>query len=147
EQEQPQKTTTKPPPAASKLRRVAKATRGPTKRSHRGFRGLPPPPVFDLDAMPAGDLLTEVETAAATRLRPATLAAWRKRPDHPLQWVKIGTRVRYRAGSVRQFIASGQRPQVGRPRKQDKDTAPAPRRRTARPRAKADAPVMREPAE
>jgi hypothetical protein len=119
-QNKPNKTTTEPPARARK--RVATAAAAPIQRSHRGFRGLPPPATFDLDAMPAANLLTEFETASATRLSTSTLAAWRKRPNHPLAWVKIGTRVRYRAGSVRQFIASGQRPQVGRPRKK----APAP---------------------
>jgi hypothetical protein len=128
---QEQKRPAKSPPA-SKVKRV-KAAAGSPKRSHRGFRGLPPPPEFDLDAMPAANLLTEYETAAATRLSTSTLAAWRKRPDHPLQWVKIGTRVRYRAGSVRQFIATGQRPQVGRPRKKDPVPAPKPPKHKSKP--------------
>jgi hypothetical protein len=132
-QKKPNKTTIEPPPAR-KVKRV-KAAAGLTKRSHRGFRGLPPPPVFDLEAMPAANLLTEYEAASATRLSTSTLAAWRKRPDHPLQWVKIGTRVRYRAGSVRQFIASGQRPQVGRPRKKDAASAPKRKPRPGTPTA------------
>src|SRR5215831_2022335 len=50
-----------------------------------------------------------------------------------------GGRVRYRAGDVKHFIASGQRPRPGRPKKVapnvSQSDAPAPRRRAARPRA------------
>ena len=132
-QKKPNKTTTEPPARARK--RVATAAAAPIQRSHRGFRGLPPPATFDLDAMPAANLLTEFETASATRLSTSTLAAWRKRPNHPLAWVKIGTRVRYRAGSVRQFIASGQHPQPGRPRKKDAASAPKRKPRPGTPAA------------
>jgi hypothetical protein len=47
--------------------------------------------------------------------------------------VTIGTRVRYRASSVRQFIASGQRPQPGRPRKKAPAPAPKPQKCKLKP--------------
>src|SRR5262249_48209617 len=121
--------------------RVAKAADDTTTPSRkRGFRGTPPPATFDLYALPDTALLTEFETASAARLSTNTLSTWRKRPDHPLKWTVIGGgRVRYRAGDVKHFIASGQRPRPGRPKKAapngSQSTAPAPRRRAARPRA------------
>src|SRR5262249_39349649 len=137
-QQQPQKKPKKKPTKlspASTIKRVAKASAKPAKTykqsAKHGFRGIPPPLDFALSALRDDQLLTEYECAALTRLSTSTFEAWRKRPDHPLKWTKItGGRVRYRAGDVRQFIASGYRPRCGRPRK--KDAAP-PRRQRARP--------------
>jgi predicted DNA-binding transcriptional regulator AlpA len=126
----------KPPPASKVKRRGTKAAAEPKPSSSKhGFRGVPPPLAdVSLAGLPADQLLTEFEVAALTRLSTSTFEAWRKRPDHPLKWTKItGGRVRYRAGDVRQFIASGYRPKVGRPRK--KDAAPERRRAPRRPRA------------
>jgi len=76
------------------------------KRSHHAFRGVPPPPTFDFDALPDGALLTELETAAVGRWSTNTLAAWRLRRAHGLQWVVIGGgRVRYRVSDVRAYLA------------------------------------------
>ena len=140
-----------PPPPSEVEQRIAKAAADPTKpprRERHGFRGTPPPADFDLAELADDQLLTEYDVAALTRMSTNTLAAWRKRErDHPLPYFMIrsgraGSRVRYRAGDVRQFIASGYRPQPGRPR--TKDTAPLPeiapakpsrRRRAARPPA------------
>ena len=72
----------------------------------------------------------------AARLSTNTLATWRKRDDHPLKWLTIGGgRIRYRVAAVKEYLATGHRPRPGRPRAQD---AAPPRRRAARPRAKAD---------
>jgi hypothetical protein len=143
-QQQPQK---KPQPRKVE-RRVAKAAAGPPKRprSKRGFRGTPPPLAdVSLAGLPDDQLLTEYEVAAIARFSTNSLGTWRKRPEHPLRWTVIGGgRVRYRAGDVREFLASGYRPQPGRPRKKANDAALAPRRRVARPRAKADVAAPRE---
>src|SRR6516162_5728607 len=108
----------------------------PIKRSHHGFRGVPPPPAFDFDALPDGALLNEYETAAVGRWSTNTLAAWRLRKAHGLRWVVIGGgRVRYRVGDVRAYLA---------------DAAPTkrkPAKHEPRSRATADAvPATQEPA-
>jgi hypothetical protein len=132
-QEKKKKKPVEPPPPSNEVeQQIANAAAGPTKpppRDRHGFRGTPPPADFSLTELPDDSLLTEYEVAALARLSTNTLAAWRKRErDHPLKWTTIrGGRVRYRAGDVRQFIASGERPRPGRPRKKA-DAAPAPRR-------------------
>ena len=112
------------------------------KRDRHGFRGTPPPATFSLAELPDDALLTELETAAVTRLSTNTLTQWRRRSNRQLPWIVIaGGRVRYLAGAVRQFLASGE---PRRPRRKsaasNTDTAPPtpPRRRRARPRANAD---------
>lgn len=86
---------------------IARRSRPPqifrTKRRKR-FRGTPPPLTFDLDALPANTLLSETETAAACRRAKATLEVWRKRPDHPLRWRRVGGRVLYELSSIRAFL-------------------------------------------
>jgi hypothetical protein len=136
-QERKRRPVRPPPPLSEVERQVAKAAAGPTKPSRkRGFRGTPPPATFDLYALPDTALLTEYETAAAARLSTNTLATWRKRDDHPLKWLTIGGgRIRYCVAAVKEYLATGHRPRPGRPRAQD---AAPPRRRAARPRAKAD---------
>ena len=50
---------------------------------------------------------TPEETAARLGLtNPDTLAVWRCTKRYPLPWVKIGSRVRYRASDVEVFIAA-----------------------------------------
>jgi len=131
-QQQKRRPAKLPPPTRKQAAKAAADPR-PSSSKH-GFRGVPPPLDFSLADLSPDQLLTEFECAALTRLSTSSFEAWRKRPDHPLKWTKItGGRVRYRAGDVRQFIASGYRPRRGRPRK--KDPPSAPRRRVARPRA------------
>ena len=86
-----------------------KAEPGPEqKRDRHGFRGTPPPPSFDFDALSPGTLLTELETAAVGRWSTNTLTAWRLQPTHPLQWTTIaGGLIRYRVAAIRAFLASG----------------------------------------
>ena len=107
------------------------------KRDRHGFRGVPPPPVFDFDALPDGALLNEYETAAVGRWSTNTLAAWRlRKAPHRLRWVVIGGgRVRYRVGDVRAYLADAA------PRKRQ------PAKHEPRSRATADAvPATQEPA-
>jgi len=107
----------------------------PKKRSHHKFRGTPPPPTFDFDALPDGALLNEYETAAVGRWSTNTLAAWRLR-GHGLRWVVIaGGFIRYRVSAIRAFLADAA------PRKRK------PAKREPRSRATADAvPAPQEPA-
>jgi len=116
----------KPPTRPSN--KIVKAAAGPTKPPpKRGFRGTPPPADFSLADLSDDSLLTEYEAAAFTRLSTNTLAAWRRRDDPLLEWTTIGGGrcIRYRVDAVKRFIASGYRPQPGRPRKQDVPPAPA----------------------
>src|SRR5262245_45661606 len=128
------------PPPSKDGRKVVKTAAGPTKRPRkRGFRGTPPPlENFSIANLSDDGLLTEYEVAAVARLSTNTLSTWRKRPDHPLQWTAIGGgRIRYRVAAVKQYLATGHRPQPGRPRKkQDTEiqSAAPSHRRAARPR-------------
>ena len=113
------------------------------KRDHHGDRHVPPPATFDLYALPDTTLLSEREIAALLRVAVSTVQTWRQR-GHPLPWMHIGQgRVRYRAGDLRQFLASGEprRPQPKSPATKADAAPPAPRRASrasARPRAKTD---------
>src|SRR5262252_3919874 len=88
------------------------------KRDHHGFRGLPPPPTdFSLASLADDALLTEFEVAAILRVSTNTLGSWRQQPGHPLRWRALPNGfIRYTAGHVREFLASGKpRPPRGRP--------------------------------
>src|SRR5258707_473203 len=76
------------------------------KRDRHGFRGTPPPASFSLAELPDDAQLTEGEVAAVGRWSTNTVAAWRRQPDHPLQWQNIaGGFIRYRAGDLKIFMA------------------------------------------
>ena len=92
------------------------------KRDRHGFRGVPPPPLFDLDELADSTLLTELDVAAILRISSNTVGSWRQQRDHPLQWRALPNGfVRYRVADIRAFLASG------KPRKRArKDAAPAP---------------------
>ncbi len=74
------------------------------KKPRRRFRGTPPPLTFDLEPLPDSTLLNETETAAACRRAKATLEVWRKQPDHPLKWRRVGGRILYELSSIRAFL-------------------------------------------
>ena len=97
------------------------------KRDRHGFRGVPPPVTFDFDALADGALLSETDVAAILRMSTNTVASWRQRPDHPLRFLVLPNGfVRYTAGHVREFLASGKpRPPRSRP--------PATKRTPAKP--------------
>jgi len=118
----------------------------PIKRSHHGFRGVPPPPAFDFDALPDGALLNEHETAAVGRWSTNTLAAWRLR-EHGLRWVVIaGGFVRYRVADIRAYLADAT-PRKRKPKPPPLAAAPLRRRADVKPRSRGDAvPAAREPA-
>ena len=117
------------------------------KRSHHGFRGVPPPPVFDFDALPDGALLNEYETAAVGRWSTNTLAAWRLREGHGLRWVVIaGGFVRYRVAHIRAYLADAtprkRKPKPPPPAAAPPDAAPT----SNRDREGDAAPAAQEPA-
>jgi len=92
-------------------------------RDHHGFRGLPPPATFDFEALASGTMLSEFETAAILRVSTNTLGSWRRQPGHPLKWRALPNGfVRYTAGHVREFLASGK---PRRPRGRPPATKPA----------------------
>jgi hypothetical protein len=74
------------------------------KKPRRRFRGMPPPLTFDIDALPDSTRLTETETAAAIRRPKSALENWRRDPDHPLRWRRVGGRVLYELPSIREFL-------------------------------------------
>jgi hypothetical protein len=117
------------------------------KRSHHGFRGVPPPPVFDFDALPDGALLNEYETAGVGRWSTNTLAAWRLRKAHGLRSVVIaGGFVRYRVADIRAYLADAT-PRKRKPKPPLPAAAPPRRRADLKPRSQGDAvPAAQEPA-
>jgi hypothetical protein len=119
----------------------------PIKRSHHGFRGVPPPPVFDFDALPDGALLNEHETAAVGRWSTNTLAAWRLRKAHGLRWVVIaGGFVRYRVADIRAYLADAT-PRRRKSKPPPPAAAPPRRRADLKQRSRGDAvPAAQEPA-
>jgi hypothetical protein len=75
-------------------------------RDRHGFRGTPPPASFSLAELPDDAQLTEGEVAAIGRWSTNTVASWRRRPDHPLEWEYVaGGFIRYRAGKLKIFMA------------------------------------------
>ena len=85
------------------------------KRDRHGFRGVPPPPVFDFDALPDGALLNEYETAAVGRWSTNTLTAWRFREGHGLRWIVIaGGFIRYRVSASERSLRTPRRASASR---------------------------------
>jgi Helix-turn-helix domain len=50
------------------------------------------------------DLLTPKQTAELLHTTPGVLAVWRSKKRYPLRYVRIGTRIYYRAEDVQAFI-------------------------------------------
>lgn len=59
----------------------------------------------NLDALHDGQLLSDLEAAVALDAAPATLAYWRSTGRYNLPFVKVGRKVRYKAGDLRAFLA------------------------------------------
>jgi hypothetical protein len=99
----------------------------PKRDRHGQNRGLPPPATFDFEALASGAMLSEFETAAILRVSTNTLGSWRRQGGHPLKWLALPNGfVRYTAGHIREFLASGKpRPPRSRP--------PATKRTPAKP--------------
>lgn len=60
----------------------------------------------DLDALPAATLLDALQTAQLLGTTTGTLEVWRCTGRHGLKYVKVGRRVRYRAGDLREWLAA-----------------------------------------
>ncbi len=58
----------------------------------------------DLAQLPAGKLLDDISAAHYLDTKPSTLGVWRSVGRYNLPFVKIGRKVRYRAGDLREFI-------------------------------------------
>jgi predicted DNA-binding transcriptional regulator AlpA len=55
--------------------------------------------------MTRGDkLLTEAEAAEILGVKPGTLAIWRTNKRYNLPYCKVGSRVRYRACDIEEFV-------------------------------------------
>jgi hypothetical protein len=75
------------------------------KKKRERFRGVPPPPTFDIDTLAPGTFLTETEVAALLRRSTACLENWRLMDtEHPLRWQKIAGRILYQVRAVRAFL-------------------------------------------
>lgn len=61
---------------------------------------------ISLEDLPGSALLSPDQTGAVLGIRPATLAVWRSTARVKLPYVKIGKNVKYRAGDLREFIAT-----------------------------------------
>lgn len=59
----------------------------------------------NLDALPDSHLLDDIDAAAALGIAPGTLSVWRSVGRYNLKFSKIGRRVKYRVGDLREFIA------------------------------------------
>ena len=80
------------------------------KSGGHGFRGVPPPATFSLDALPDDAQLRDVEVAAVVRQAVSTVTGWRQDPEHPLKWDYLpGGLPRTTAGRLRAYLASGRR--------------------------------------
>lgn len=77
----------------------------PAAKRHRKNRGVPPPAMFDIDALPGSSNLTVLEAAAIIRRTPGALEQWRRDPNHPLKWRYVDGRPLYRVDAVRDYLA------------------------------------------
>jgi hypothetical protein len=57
-----------------------------------------------LDSLSDGHLLDDHQAAIALDVSPGTLSVWRSTGRYNLPFVKIGRKVRYRAGDLRRFL-------------------------------------------
>lgn len=68
---------------------------------------------IDIDALPDSQLLDPNQAAEILRVGAATLSVWRCTGRYQLPFLKMGHRVFYRAGDLRQFIARRTRCHTG----------------------------------
>lgn len=61
---------------------------------------------MDIRNHPNDPLLSEQQTAEVLGVKATTLQVWRSTRRYPLQYVKVGRNVRYRASAVQAFIDS-----------------------------------------
>lgn len=63
------------------------------------------PTGINLDALSDCELLSDHQAAEVLKTKAATLSVWRCTGRYALPYVKVGRRVRYRAGDLKAFIA------------------------------------------
>ncbi len=59
---------------------------------------------LNLDALPDSHLLNDIQAAEALGISPGTLSVWRSTGRYNLPYSKIGRRVKYKVGDLREFI-------------------------------------------
>jgi hypothetical protein len=74
------------------------------KKPRKRFRSVPPPFPFDIDTLPNSTRVTSIEAAAIIRRPVTALETWRRIPNHPLRWRRVGGRILYDLGSIREFL-------------------------------------------
>jgi hypothetical protein len=70
---------------------------------------------LNLAALPKSALLNQAAAATALDVSPGTLAVWRCTGRYPLPFVKVGRKVRYRAGDLLAFLESRAKTHTGQP--------------------------------
>lgn len=68
---------------------------------------------LDIDLLRDSQLLTPDQAAEILSVGVGTLSVWRCVGRHNLPYVKMGSRIRYRAGDLKQFIARRTRCHTG----------------------------------
>lgn len=68
---------------------------------------------LDLSTLPATFLLDGTQTAEALDVTTGTLEVWRSTGRYNLPYVKVGRKVRYRAGDLREFLENRTRTHTG----------------------------------
>ncbi|MGZ8442554.1 MAG: helix-turn-helix domain-containing protein [Candidatus Binatia bacterium] len=59
---------------------------------------------LDLSALPETFLLDDIQAAKILNVSPGTLCVWRSTGRYNLKYVKVGRKVRYKAGDLREFL-------------------------------------------
>lgn len=68
---------------------------------------------FNLADLPKDTLLDDAQAAAALGLKPSTLGVWRSTGRYALRYLKVGRRVKYKAGDLVEWLESRARLHTG----------------------------------
>jgi len=68
---------------------------------------------LDLSTLPATFLLDDIQAAKLLDVTQGTLCVWRSTGRYNLPYVKVGRKVRYRAGDLREFLENRTRTHTG----------------------------------
>lgn len=69
-------------------------------------------PLSDGEQPMPDDLITPAQASRMLGLSEKTLTGWRAKPDHPLKFLRISNRVRYRACDVKAFADQRMQPKT-----------------------------------
>jgi hypothetical protein len=114
EQHEPLPITQSATRSSSRTTKSKAPTKKKDAKQRRDRKTVPPPPMFDIDALPASALLTQNETAGVFRKSAQTLRLWRLQKDHPLKCECIDGQWFYRVGEVRAHLARPSLPRNNR---------------------------------